>query len=252
MRKSLFAAGLLAVCFASCKKEQVIVNTEPAKPPFRVAGLADVTIERNPFNNQAVAAFLGLNVRYEYGDQKRVSLSIADLPAGMKDSFSVRSGYPDFNSQVTLYDQGVQAGSYTAKLVAKADGDSTAMNYPFNITVKGDTSCAGFFGGKTYETTNTCSGNIPYSVSSLRPNTASDTLVLNNYRNDGSGLRVLINCRSRQVTVPTQIINNNRIVQGYGQLVNNGSSTPDMVYLSLMEQDTQGNTTNCSYSLRLK
>ena len=252
MRKVLFAAGLLALGFSSCTKEQTIINTEPAKPPYRVSGLSDVTVSRNPFYGSSLLGQLNFGVHYEYGDQKRVMLHLENLPAGIKDSFSVRSGYPDFSTSVTLYDRGVATGTYAAKLVAHAAGDSVKMDYPFNITVQGDTSCTGYFAGKTLKANSSCSGTTTpeYTASISQTNTGSDTLVIRNYKNNGTDLKVVINCRIQIVSVPDQIISNN-LVLGSGQLISS-SGLPDNIYLSLSEQDSQGNTTFCTYFFEFK
>ena len=252
MRKFLFAAGLLALGFSSCKKETVIVNTAPPKPPFRISGLSDVAIQLNPFYQQSVVFQQQVGVIYEYGDQKRVSLRMEDLPAGLKDSFNLRSGYPDFYTQILFYNQGVQSGNYTANLLVQAEGDSTAMRYPFNIDVQGDTSCAGYFGGKNFTGSSTCSGSSTpaYTVSSFRPNSAADTLVFINYKNDGNSLKMLIRCQQRNVFVPAQAIGGN-LVQGNGQLISNSGVFPDIIYLNINETNTQG-TTYCTYYFQLK
>ncbi len=256
MRKLLFATGLLALAFSSCKKEEVIVNTAPAKPPFRVTGLSDIAVQLNPFYQQLLIAQQQVGVVYEYGDQKRVSLRLENLPAGLKDSFYVRSGYPDFSTYISFYNEGVKSGNYTLSLVLQADGEPDAMRYPFNVSVQGDTSCAGYFGGKNFEGSSNCSGQnpnppVPYNVSSLPPNSSGDTLVFNNYKNDGNSLKLLIRCQSRSVTVPIQVVGNS-LVQGYGQLINNNGNFPDVIYLSLNETNSQGNTTYCTYYFQLK
>ena len=95
---------LLLLSLASCSKETRVINTYPAKLPFRVNGVNDLTIQRNPFRNYLSQEELIVRVLYGFGDKRSVKLSVEDSYAGICTRLTVTNGYPDFASSLLLTD----------------------------------------------------------------------------------------------------------------------------------------------------
>ncbi len=249
MKAHLLVATAALALLASCTKEYTTVNVsgEPARPAFRVSGITDVTFEKTPFGNPAMA-YMPLQVTYVHGESQRVSLELSGIPEGIRDSLQIASGYPDFNTSALFFYENASNGSYPVKLSAKAD-TGKVQEYNFQIKVTGDTSCSGYLTGTTYRTSSSCTGSGATYTSTLSKNgAAGDTMYVNNLENTNLALKCLITCRSSQITIPSQVVGNSTYA-GYGYL-NFGSTGGVGIGMYIYKTDnTTRITTNCSYSL---
>jgi hypothetical protein len=249
MKNYLLAATAALALLASCTKEYTTVNVsgEPARPAFRVSGITDVTFEKTPFGNLAMA-YMPLQVTYVHGESQRVNLELSGMPQGIRDSLQIASGYPDFNTSALFFYENAPNGSYPVKLSAKADTGKT-QEYNFQIKVTGDTSCSGYLTNATYRTSSFCTGSgAQYTTTLSKNGAAGDTMYVNNLENTNLALKCLITCRSSQITIPNQIVGNSTY-SGSGYL-NGGPTAGTTISMYIYKTDNATRvTTSCSYSL---
>ncbi len=252
MNKTFVALGFLLICFSACKK------AEDKTPEYSVSEKGDFVIERNPFDKDfgAVLPQLFFAVKYERGDSKRVTLSVADLPAGITDSLSSSGGYPDFNTTLFLKDAGAAAGTYTPTLKLKADGASEGISHPFKVTLNGFGSCAAYFAGREFTATSSClgvdSGTNSYTATSRLLSPFSDTVLISNYRNSGLDLKMIVDCKTRRATIPPQYLGDKGVEStGYGQLSDDVEGSPTTLSFSVLEMNP-GGPAFCTLVLKFK
>ncbi len=253
MTQTLFTAGLLLLCFSSCKKEK-----EVQVPEYSVSEKGDFVVDRNPFDKAfgTVLPQLFFAVKYERGESKRVAVSVEGLPAGITDSFSTRGGYPDFNTTLFLKDAGVAAGTYTPTLKLKVDGASEVMSYPFRVTLNGFGSCAAYFAGREFTATSSClgvdSGTNSYTAISRLLSPFGDTVLISNYRNSGMDLKMVVDCKTRRATIPPQYLGDKGVQStGYGQLSDDVEGSPTTLSFSVLEMNP-GGPAFCDLVLKFK
>ncbi len=251
--RSLLSIALLLL-LASCSKETSVVDTYPKTPPLRVSGLTDLVIERSPFRNAGryPQQQLNLQVLYGFGDARKVQLSVEPV-AGIGTRFSVAAGYPDFSTLLLLTDSlQAPAGNYEMRLTAQSDS-GVAQTLKFNLRLAGDTSCAGYFAGKTYRVYNNClpQGNTLEGARLERIAPGNDTLLLTNFRADGLSLRIVTDCNQQAVSIPTQTIGSSTF-SGRGTLQLVYGNPPATPYFQLVETTAGGNVITCGYGLQMR
>jgi hypothetical protein len=235
MRQALLASILILSCLGSCKKED---DDTPYIPPYRLEGVVDLTLSKLSSGNGALAQ-MPINVEYENGVQERVTLSLEDVPAGLKDSIVNTSGYPSFSSMLWFIDSGVNDGSYTMKLVAQ--GSQTGRTeFPFTLTVLPTPDCitgSGLVG--TYTSTSTCVSGGAYTVNVQASASVKNQLVFPNLNNNGLQIVANVNCDGGGsfITIPTQSFNG-VTYSGFVSFLSNG-----------LRLNVSNGTTGCNYFL---
>jgi hypothetical protein len=240
-RKLLFLA-LLVIGFASCKKDD---DNEPSKPSYRIDGIVDRSMQKTVFGTPPTTT-LNLNVMYEHSDQERVTLSIENVPEGLKSKFSTKSGIPGFNTSLLLIDSGVVAGEYTLKLIAT--GSNTGRrSYDFNLTVLAPPDCSSDLTGTGYATQTSCNptGSFTQNITSV-PGQVGRVL-FSNFDNTGAQVYANVICNSGQVSIPSQTVNG-VVYQGSGYYnVSGGTRYINVSY----GRTVSGSTITCSMLLSL-
>ncbi len=251
MRRHLFAATAALALLASCTKEttQIIVPTEPYRPPFRVSGVGNVILEKTPYNIRPFFR-MPLQVSYIHGDAQRVLLQFSGVPQGVRDSLSVPDGYPDFTTEAMFSYESATNGLYPVKLGAKTD-TGKLYEYTFNLTVKGDTSCSGYLTSGSYDAFSPCNTAQPtyYKATMTQNGRGGDTLYVNNFENNSTALLCKVNCRLGTISIPVQTIGGNEY-SGYGNVSAGSFGGGVGITLYLQKRNTgSSTTTSCEYFL---
>ncbi len=246
MRTFVFSAGLLLLCFSSCKKE------EDNTPDYRLSGLADLVVNRNPFekNMGLIPSQLPFGVQQERGERKSIQFSVEALPAGLTASFEKKSGIPDLSNSLFLTDKGAAAGEYLPILKLQTEGASEAKSFPFKVTLKGYGSCASYFANRTFDATYVSQNQGPrvnFKATSILQNENSDTVIIRNFNNQGTDLKVVFDCPKFTLVVPEQYAGSS-IIQSYNYAITNGNNgTPNGFFFGVKELGP--NNVQSSYGL---
>ena len=249
MRNLLLLIFAVLAGLTACRKE-LVVTTEPYKPPYRISGLANIKYELSPFVARPFNFYdKDLNIIYERGPQKLVFLEVTGAPAGMVTSLSAVSGYPAYDTKLILRDTGLAAGVYALNAKLKSDGDA-AVDFPFTITVTGDASCINYYTQKNYRATRSCDSAGTYPVRIIRAGTGEDTVRIQNFQNTGTDLKVVISCFPAHIFIPSQNIGGT-IYSGSGEVYLDPYYYPGAPYIALYmeEKGSSGYMLSCKYTL---
>ncbi len=221
MRKLVFAAGLLLLCVSSCKKE------EDNAPTYRLSGLSDLVVDRNPFEKNAggIPSQLPFGVQQDRGARKSVQFSVDALPAGLTASFEKKSGIPDFSNSLFLTDKGAAAGEYMPVLKLQTEGAAEAKSFPFRVTLRGYGSCPAYFANRTLAATYVSQNQGPrinFKAATLLQSDNSDTVIIRNFNNQGTDLKVVFDCPNYKLVVPEQFAGSS-IIQSYNYYITRGN-----------------------------
>lgn len=142
MKKTLFAATLATILFASCAKKQNIIPEVPQKPApedstYIINGITDYTI--SSLDSEVV----GLNIIYREGKQSRVTISVEGLPNKVVAKFNPASGFPGFNTAFSLASYAAKPGTYPITIKGTSD-NGLVKTFKVNLTVKDDLICDSF------------------------------------------------------------------------------------------------------------
>ena len=252
MPKKILSVALFLLALSACKKEV----TEKSR--YLISESGDFVINRNPFDKDfgAVLPQLFFSIQYEGAESKRITLRVEDLPAGTSDSLSAPGGYPDFNTTLFLKDSGVVAGSYSPTLKLKVAGTTEVTTHTFPLTLTGFGTCAACFANREFTATSDCAGlnggQDAYTVTSTLQTPFGDTVLLNNYRNRGTALKVVFDCKKRQFEVPGQDIGSTSVVgYGNGQLSDDVAGVPATLTFTILETTASG-PTFCNLVLKFR
>jgi hypothetical protein len=186
---------LISVCiiFFSCGKKKDTTTTNNFE--FIVNGISDVSIPAKG------TALMGLSAEYKSGTQETVTFSISNLPAGVKDSFSSKSGTPTFGSFLVLTSD--KADTSTTKITLNARSASgISKDYTFNLTVKPEPDCRTELAG-VYSYTSTCNPgfthNLTITVDPANPN----RVLMTDF--PAGDVYAVVNCDTRTFIIPKQI-----------------------------------------------
>jgi len=202
MNKKLLFLALLVIGFASCKKDE---NNEPSKPSYHIDGIIDRSMQKVLFGTPPYLN-VNLNVVYEHSDQERVTLTVENLPEGLKAIFSTKSGIPSFNSSLALIDSGVAAGEYTLKLIATGT-NSGRKSYEFNLSVLPAPDCSPDVIGNGYATQGYCNGSMTHSQNITAVAGQPGRVLFSNFDNTGAQVYAYVTCFNDQLSIPSQAVN---------------------------------------------
>lgn len=246
MRRLLLFCALILTAVSACKKEDDDDLSVPYVPPYRVSGVVDFSMQKYSFGAELYEMYVALE--YENGEQERVTLSLENVPSGLKDSLFVSSGYPSFSSYITFVDSGVAEGVYTLKLITQGE-KSGRREFPFTITILGVPDCTSPLTGAYNNSYSFCTGSGGnYSVNVQPAPSVQNRLVFSNLNNNGLQLYADVNCSSSspQINVPSQTVNG-VTYSGYGYTFTNGQGQSG-IYLNVY-QSSGGSSNNCNYQL---
>ncbi len=236
---------------AACNKQEP--KRSPDNVPGFFVGVKPVNVVRTPFMPEKKLAELNLAVSfYDTDPPKRGELKIKDLPAGIKATFSDTTGINSFTSTLTLFDSGVANGTYNATVQVLTNADYVFAEQPLKITISGETDCAAFFVNRKYSAINNCGGANLYDVSFAPLIGSKDTVLLQNFKNNGTALRFPVSCdgKGSSVQIGTVVING----LSYGSYYNTyfEDDYPNTIKMRLSTKDANNNLEVCDYTLRLK
>ena len=249
MRKLLLSVFAVFAGLSSCRKE-ITITTEPYKPAYRISGLANIVYQLNPFVVRPFNFYeKDLNIFYERGPQKLVSLEITGAPTGMVASLSSVSGYPSYDTKFMLRDTGLVAGTYALNATLKA-ANETDQEFPFTVTVTGDASCLNFYTQKNYSASRSCDSAGTYNIRIVRAGTGEDTVFIQNFQNTGTNLKAVISCLPAHNFIPAQNIGGT-VYSGTGEVYLDSYYYPGAPYINLYleEKDFSGYILPCKYTL---
>ena len=253
MKNLLFPAFSLLL-LASCSKETTVINTYPPVVPFRVSGINDLVLNRDPFQNSSTPSYnyFFIQVYNGNGSVRHVQLSVNAIP-GIGTKFSVTGGTPDFYSSLSFTDSlTAPVGTYPMQVTATPDSGAARL-FKFNLQIAGDTFCAPYFNGKEYRSYRQCNGGAQdmYEGARLeRIEPDKDTLLLSHFRSDGLALKLVINCQKQTLSIPQQRVGSNTYI-GTGTLAltyNSMFPVTAVPTFTLIERTASGST-YCDYSL---
>lgn len=142
MKKTLLAAVLASALFASCEKKENVYPPVTEKPApedstYIINGITDWTISRID------STMVTLNVAFQQGMQKKVTLSVEGLPNRVKASFTPATGFPGFGTTMTLTSVFSKPGIYPITVKGTSE-NGLVKSYKVNLTVKDDVVCDSF------------------------------------------------------------------------------------------------------------
>ncbi len=151
------AALVVIASVTGCKKGG---DEEPGPDPtpqelfsYKVDGVRDTSVER------IGEVRLQLSVKPLAGKSDVVKLNAADLPLGVKASFTPQSGVPPFVSVMTLTANKTPEGKYNFYVTDSARGKGIS-NHPMSLTIRPYVNFAVAFNG-TYTEAHNCSQSGP-------------------------------------------------------------------------------------------
>ncbi|XZF14753.1 hypothetical protein ACTHGU_01310 [Chitinophagaceae bacterium MMS25-I14] len=234
MRKSylfLAAAALFSTTIiSSCSKTD---SADALPTNYRIDGVQDVKITAPYYS-----AYEQLSVNYVGKTQEKVTLSLSGAPTGCGMILSATSGYPSFNSTLSINDTAAAPGTYPIKLTC--EGSVTGKrSYTFNLTLPDLPQCTDFLLG-THSAYSTCSSSGSYTEYVTASGTRN-RVILNNFGGMGIQLALEANCQSSSYTIPQQTING-ITYSGYGYY-----SSSSYFYVYVTESSPIGTSTCTEY-----
>jgi hypothetical protein len=148
------------IAIASCKKggddfEPPVVT--PDKFAFKVDGVRDTSLERSG------EVRLNLNVRLLSGKTEVITLGAADLPKGMKVTYSKAIGEPPFITQMVITTDRVLEGSYPI-YVTDTTRFKDVQQQKMTVKIKPYSNMAVAYKGQFYEKRKCTSDSMSYPV----------------------------------------------------------------------------------------
>ena len=113
MKNQILLLSLLAISFASCKKDD-----KAAPFVYTINGVHDITMESTGTN------FLALQLEHSSGTQQPVTISVSGLPNNVTATASPESGTPGFSTVVTFTAANADTGTYNVKVKGTTSGGS--------------------------------------------------------------------------------------------------------------------------------
>ena len=216
MRQLVCIAGGLLLGCSACKKETADT------PGYKVSGLRDLVVNRNPFGKEAVVpGMLNFEVKYLQGERSNLRLSVMGLPAGLQDSFSTKSATPDFSASLYLPDRGAAAGEYMPELKLQAENSGEVKKIPFKITLTGYATCVDYFANRQLQTELIPTNQGPvinFKSATVRQGANGDTILISNFNNNNEDLKVVFNCATYRLEIPFQFTNRG-FIEGYNGFI---------------------------------
>ncbi len=207
---------ILLLCVSACRK---IVNTAnnlaaSHSPAFTLQGLGDTSLSLK--NQHGSVSF---QIRFEDSVQERVTLTLANVPAGIKvgDGW-VNAGYPTFNSKIDFYESDSVPppipGTYPVTL--KATGEITGTKtFDFNLVVKNDNLCTEPLIG-AYPNCSIRATGVHYYDSVYNDSLVHNMIWFSNFANTGKTVMGIFDCNNHSITIPHQVVDNFTIYGGAG------------------------------------
>lgn len=135
---ALCAAALLVI--SSCSKNGTTTPVTPVTSPkmkFSVNNLVDITLKQY----RDTTVYVTPSVVFDSGLQEPLTLTLADLPAGVTVTPASLGGTPSFGGIFTFHVDAATSGVFPVKIVATTTS-GTVKNYTFNLTTLPNSSCA--------------------------------------------------------------------------------------------------------------
>jgi hypothetical protein len=198
MRKILILSCCVSLLFSACSKDDNDPKNSGAvdnSMKYIINGITDVTVEQTGELN------IPLEIKYESGNQEKISLAVNELPENMGADFTSPNGIPSFATFMRLYTSYPKAGTYPVKITGTTEsGKQKSWNMsvkvnplPYDI----DTACVAAITGE-YNGTD-CEGKS-YKVNILRGeySTGNYDLVIKPFpfADNMWGVRARLSCRS--------------------------------------------------------
>ena len=219
MRPFLIAAVVL-LCF-SCTKKEYVDRYDKTAPSFFINGFKNFRADRNPFDRSGPFYSWPLLVNYKSDTPKRIHLEVVHRNSKIKCWIEGENdAYPDFVSQLVLYDSSALNGLYNFTLLVAKEGD-TVQEFPFQITLAGSENCGEFLLGiRLLGYILSPKQENYFNIRTTIPNPGSDTLIFHHLKQDIS-LVTIPNCSNGTVFIPKQQI---------GDTTYSGTGTVDYGY----------------------
>ncbi len=241
MKSAVLFLALLVFGFASCTKQY---DDELNTPAYHVDGVTDLTLIKGSRSGGSTPG-LQLSVVYENSQQERVHLTLENVPTGLYYKFYTPTGIPTFSSFVSFADSGVAEGNYSMRVVATGE-NSGRRELVFNMEVTGQPDCSADLIGSGYLSNSSCTSGS-FSQSITKATGFTNNIILNNFDNNGTSLRAVVDCDFQQLTIPLQTING-VTYSGNGSYGISGGQR--FISLSVQKSSSGGGTNFCSYSLQ--
>lgn len=219
MKKALLLLSLVATAMYGCKKTD---NSDVKFPPgFVVNGVTDLSVAKDS------SSTLFLSLEQQRGEQELVTLSVKNLPTGVKATISPERGTPAYDAMINFRaDVTAQVGDYDVKVVATSKSGS--KEYDMNLNITPITECAmGRVGG--YSVVDGCSiGQLSYQSNVFFGSTSTNKnriIITNLFNSFSASVFADLNCDNATLTIPSQQFNG-------GTISGTGQYTDDVITLS--------------------
>ncbi|MCW3120575.1 MAG: hypothetical protein JWQ38_67 [Flavipsychrobacter sp.] len=208
MKKALLILSIAVVAMGSCKKKSSTTTVTPVTlPVYTIDGIHDLYMTGN--SAFVSTATLLITVQFQDSFQKQVTLSLSDLPAGIKvDDRWITSGYPTFSTAITFYDTSFTsaAAEGTYPMTITATGSAGTQKFNFNLKVAKPESCTDNIVG-TYYTSNTTCNFGSYVDTVFADATTVNKIWFKNIGKSHSTVYALYSCIDGRLLIPTQSAN---------------------------------------------
>jgi hypothetical protein len=233
MKKAFLLLSLVATAMFGCKKTD---NSDVKFPPgFVVNGVTDLSVAKDSSSN------LFLSLEQQRGEQELVTLSVKDLPTGVKAIISPERGTPAYEAMINFRaDVTAPVGDHNVKVVATSKSGS--KEYEMNLKITPITECAMDRTG-TYNVEDACSiGPLSYQSTVFFGSSATNKnrIFFSNLFNSFSATVFAdLNCDNATLVIPGQSFNG-------GTISGTGSYTDDVISLNYTVIFTGSSPITCS------